>query len=168
MLKLEYHRQLTVIRIAVQFRKLCRRAPRLADRDQIRFLKGLPAELPQILVKPWSIVRDLLIRLFGNLVNHIETKSPYALLNPPVDHVINFPAQFRIFPVQIRLLDRKLVKIVLLYFGNPLPCRPAKRSPHAVWQFSLLAIAPDIVVMIRILSAFLRFLKPEMLVRGMI
>ena len=115
-----------------------------------------------------TVARDLQIRLFGNLVNHIESESAYALIHPPEDHIINFPAQLRVLPVQIRLLYGKLVKIILLHFRHPLPCRAAEARAHIVRRRSLLAVAPYVIIMVRILAALLRFQKPAMFIRRMI
>ena len=99
MFKLEDHGQFAVVRIAVQFCKLRIGSPGFSHRNQIRFLKGLSAELPQEFMEPGTVVRYLLIRLLRNLIDYIQPEAAYTLSNPPVDHVIDFPAKLRILPV---------------------------------------------------------------------
>ncbi len=168
MLKLEHHGQLAAVWIAVQFGQLRVGPPGLPHGDQVGLLKGLSAQLPQKFMEPGAVVGDFPVRLLGNLVNHIQPESSHTFPDPPIYHIVDFLSQFRILPVQVRLLYGKLVEIILLHFGNPLPGRTAKTCPHVVGRRTLCAVPPDIIVVIGILPALLRLQKPEMLVGGMV
>ena len=65
-------------------------------------------------MKSWTVVGDLKIRLLGDLVDHVQAKTANTFVHPPEDHVIDFSSELWIFPVQVRLLYGKLMKIILL------------------------------------------------------
>ena len=65
-------------------------------------------------MKSRSVISNLKIRLLGNLVDHVQTEAANTFVHPPEDHIIDFSSDLRIFPVQIRLLYGKLMKIILL------------------------------------------------------
>lgn len=50
-----------------------------------------------------TVGQYLLIRLFGDLVNDIQTEAFDALVHPPADHAVDFLPDGRIFPVVVML-----------------------------------------------------------------
>jgi len=168
MLELEHHRKLASIRIAVQFGAFNICAPCLSYCDQISLLECFPAQFLNKLMESRSVVCDLLIRLLGNLIDHIQTESTRSFFHPPEDHIIDLTAHFWILPVQIRLFYRKLVEIVLFQFRHPFPGRSPKYGSHIIRIHALFPISPDIIVMVRVILAFLCLLKPAMLIRRMV
>ena len=128
----------------------------------------MAVHLPDVGVQHRTIIRDLQIRFFCNLINHVQPEATDTTFNPEIDNFIDFFSNFRVIPIQIRLLYGKLVKIVLLHIRNPSPCRTAEAGFHVVWRHIFVSVPPDIVIMERIVSAFLCFQKPRMLIRGMV
>ena len=168
MLELKNHRDLTSIRVAVKLGGLRRSTPSLTDGQEIAFAKGVGCHLPDVLMKPCSIARYLSVRLLGNQIYDIKTEAANALVHPPEYHIIQFFSELRVIPVKVRLLYRKLVQIVLPKLWYPFPRRTAKCRCHIIRRNPFLAITPHIIVMIRIVLAFLRLNKPPVLIWGMI
>src|SRR5699024_7523848 len=108
----------------------------------------------------WTVCRDFLIWFFGNLIDDIQTESSNTFVHPPKNHIVNLPSDLWIFPVQVRLFYRKLMEIILTKLRYPFPGRTAKGCLHIIREHSFLTITPDIVVVVRIILAFLRLLKP--------
>ena len=98
-LKLEHHGKLASVRIAVKLRVFRVRAPGLAHGDQIPLLERFSGELLDKFMQPRPVVGDFQVRLLGDLVDHVQAEAAHALVHPPQDHVIDFPAQLRILPV---------------------------------------------------------------------
>ena len=163
--KLEHHGELAAVRIAVQLCILCIGSPCLSYSDQISLLKNVSAHLPDKLMKPRPVGRDLPVRFLGDLINDIQPEASHALFDPPVDHIVYFLAYCRIVPVEIRLFHRELMKIVLLYFRNPLPGRAAEGCSHIIGRGSLFSVSPYVIIMVRILPALLRLLEPAVFIR---
>ena len=99
MFKLEYHGELASVRIAVQFCIFRVGAPCLPNSDQIPLLEGLSAHLLQKLMEPRTVIGDLSVRLFRDLVDHIQAEPSHAFVHPPEDHIVDLPAHLRILPV---------------------------------------------------------------------
>ena len=168
MLKLEHHGEFASVGVAVEFGPLRVRAPGLSHGDHVPLLEGLPAQLPDEFMQPGAVVGDPKIRLFGDLVDHVQPEAAHAFVHPPQDHIVDLPADLLIFPVKVRLLHRELVEIVLPHLRHPLPGRAAEDGFHLVGQDSFLPVPPDIIVVIGVVFTFLRFLKPAVLVGGMV
>lgn len=73
-----------------------------------------------------------------------------------------------VVPVQVRLFDGKLVEIILPHLGHPGPGRAAKGGPHLVGRRALHAVAPDVIVVVGVVSALFCLLEPAVLVRGVV
>ena len=162
--ELEHHGELAAVRIAVELSVLCIGSPGFPYGDQVALLEGLPAHLLKELMESGAVVGDLLIRLFGDLIDHIQAESSHALVHPPEDHIVDLSADLRILPVQIRLFYGKLMEIILLQLRHPLPGRTAEGSSHVIGILSFHTVSPDVIVMIRIIFALLRLQKPSVLI----
>ena len=116
------------------------------------------------------------IRLVGweidvlfDIDNSVDAETAQPLVHPPVDHLVDFPAHFRIFPVQIRLLFREQVQVVQIFgAGHRLPRVSAEIGP-IIGRFFPVFPLPDIKV--SAVSAFRVFhglLKPDMLIGAVV
>ena len=166
--ELKYHRKLGAVRIAVEERPLRSGAPRLTDRHQIGSLEGIAAHLPDKRMKHRPFRHNTVIRILSNQVYHIQPEAAHTAVNPPVDHIVNSFPQRRIFPVQIRLLHRKLMQVILSAFRHPFPCRAAEGRLQIIRILSLHAVTPYIKIMIGIILAFFRLQEPGMLIRTVV
>ena len=167
-LELKHHREFASVGVAVFLRDLRRRSPGFTDCDEVSFLECLPAQFTQKLVELGAVIRDPQIRLFCDLVDHIQTESAHASVHPPEDHVIDFSPYLRVLPVQVRLLGSELMEIILLYFRHPLPRRTAEHCLHVIRINSFLAIPPHIIIMIRIIPALLCLLEPPVFIGSVV
>ena len=168
MFKLEHHRQLAAIRRTVQFCPFQVCPPCFANRHHAPFLESFGAEFAQIFMQAGTIIGDTTVRLLRDLVNDIQAETCNSLFHPPKDHIIQFPAQCRVFPVQVRLLGRKLMEIILPDFRYPCPRGTAKSGLHIIRILIRRAVSPDIVVVAGIIAAGLCLQKPAMLVRTVV
>ena len=132
MLELEHHAQLPAVLGAVFPGALHIGAPRLPYSDQALLDERLPGQLFQELVEPGAVAGDLPVRVLGDLVDDVQPEALHALVHPEADHVVQLPAEDGVLPVQIRLLDGKLVKIVLLQQGDVGPHGAAEYRLHVV------------------------------------
>ena len=119
-------------------------------------------------MKHRPILFDLLIRYLSNQINHIHTETCNPLIQPPVHHPVHFTAYLRVLPVQIRLLNGKQMKIILSAAFLIFPGRPAEAGAPVIRLLSLFGFLPDIIIPVEIVLTFPAFLKPGMLVRGMV
>ena len=60
---------------------------------------------------------------FGDQADHIHAEPVHALVEPPVDHGVDFFPKLRIFPVEVRLLLPEKMQIPLLCRRIIAPCR---------------------------------------------
>ena len=104
--------------------------------------------------------------VFFKKIDRIQPETRDAPFKPSIDHAIQLPAQSRIFPIEVRLLLAKRVKIVFLPPGDFLPHTAAKHGTPIVGR--ALAGFKNIVVMVRTVRVGQRLLKPRMFVRGMV
>ena len=98
-LKLEHHRKLAAIRIAVKLCALCVCAPCLTYSNQVALLECLPAQFLKIFLKPWSVYGDSLVRLFCYLVDYIKSEAADSLVHPPENHIVDCSSDLWILPV---------------------------------------------------------------------
>ena len=119
MLELKYHVQLIARAGRVLFRFVDRDAGSLTDRHDVMLAKHTAVHLLQVLVDtravadirrqvPVKAIRYLAVREGLDLRDHaddIHAETVDTLLSaPPVHHVEDLIADFRVLPVQIRLL----------------------------------------------------------------
>ena len=166
--KLEYHGELRTVRVAVKKRSFRRSGPGLSHGHQIGPLECMAAHFPDKRMKHGAFRHDTVVRILADEIDNVQTEAAYAAVYPPVNHIINCLTQLRVFPVQVRLFYRELVKIILAAFRHPFPGRPAEGGFQIVGIFPLHAVTPDIKIVIRILPAFLCLQEPGMLVRAVV
>ena len=167
-LKLEHHRKFLTARVAVDRCVLHGRAPGFAHRHQVGAAKGVGVQLTEIGMQHRAVGGDLQIRVLGDLVDHIQPEAADALVHPKADGLVQLLPQGGVVPVQVRLLDRKLVEIILPHLGHPGPGRAAKGGLHIVRRRALDPVAPDVIVVVGVAAALFGFLEPAVLVRGMV
>ena len=167
-LKLEDHGKLGSVRIAVELCPLYIRAPGFSDRHQAGSLKGRPAHLADIGMQRGGALHKAVVRVFSQVIHDIQAEAADATVGPPVDHAVELGSELRIIPVQIRLFDRKLMEIILPQFRHPFPGRAAETGLQLIRGRHAVAVAPDVVVVIRILPALFCLDEPAVLIRGMV
>ena len=167
-LKLEHHGKLTAVGVAPALRALDVRAPRLAHRHKILALQGGGAQLLDIFVQHRAFLDDPGLGNFGDGLDCVEAVAARALLRPPVNHVVERTAHLGIFPVQVGLLDGKLMQIILPTLRHPLPRRAAEGGDHIGRRRAGDAVAPDVPVVLRVVPALSGLEEPRMLVRGVV
>ena len=115
-----------------------------------------------------AVAGNLQFRILADLVYHIQAEALHTLVYPIAHNVIDLPADLGVFPVQIRLLGCKLVEIVLFQFRHIGPGGAAKHGPHIIGIVASVAVAPDVIVVIGVVTAFQRFPEPEMLIGAVV
>lgn len=82
-------------------------------------------------------------------VDCIQPESINSLIQPEADYPVNFLLDFRVCPVQLRLIFDKGVIIILIYFFHISPCRTA-HTPlvPVIGRTTIHRVFPDIVRML--------------------
>ena len=167
-LELEHHAQLAAVGGGVELGTFHVSAPGFAHGHQTLFAEGLPGQFPEVFVQAGAVAGDLQVGLLGDLVDDVQTEAFDALIDPEADHVIQFPADIGIFPIQVGLFHRKLMEVILAKMGHPGPAGAAEAGPHAVGRGDAVAITPDEVIVVGVVPALQRFLEPEMLIGAVV
>ena len=168
MFKLEHHGKLVPVGIAVKLCAVRGGAPRLPHGDKLRALQRFPAQLPDILMQARPRDADLLIRVFAEVIHHVQAKAADAARRPPAEDLVQFLPHGRVFPVEVRLLDGVLVEVILFQLRHPLPGRAAEGGGHVIGRRARFAVTPDIEIMIRIIAALFRLDKPAVFIGGVV
>ena len=168
MLKLEHHRKFLAPRVTEDRRVLYGSAPGFTHGHQVGAAKGVGVQLPDVGMQHRAVGGDLQIGILGNLVNDIQPEAAHALVHPKADSLVQLLPQGGIVPVQVRLLDGKLVEIILPHLGHPGPGRAAKSGLHLVGRRTLHAVTPDVIVVVGVVAVLFCLLEPAVLVRGMV
>ncbi len=105
---------------------------------------------------------------FLDIDNGINPKSGKPFIQPPVHHLINPFPDHRIFPVQIRLLFVKYMKIIPVRVWNWFPHRTAKIRSPVTWQLPILFLLKIKIFSILTFGVCTSFPKPFMLIGTMI
>ena len=166
--KLKHHGEFGPVRVAVELRALHIRAPGFSDRHQAGSVKGFPAHLTYIGMQRGGALHEAVVRILSQMVHDVQAEPAYPPILPPVDHSIELRSERRIIPVQIRLLDRKLMEVILTQFGHPLPCRTAETGFQPIRRRHTVAVPPDVVVVIGVLPALFCLPEPAVFVRGVV
>ena len=105
----------------------------------------------------------------GDKVDHIHTEAVNALVQPPVDHLINIMAYRRILPIQVHLLFGKGVHSPTVHRFIIIPGRTGEQALPVVRRgVAAVVPAPNIILMVLIMPVLLGGLKPGVLVRSMV
>ena len=113
-------------------------------------------------------LHDAVVRVFSQVIHDVQAEAADAPVCPPVDHAVEFGSELRVVPVQIRLFDRKLMEIILSQLGHPLPGRTAEAGLQLIRGRHTVAVAPDVVVVIRVVAALFRLDEPAVFIRRMV
>src|SRR6056297_516839 len=70
--------------------------------------------------------------MLGNKIDNIHTKTIYPPIKPPTHHCVDFIAEVRIFPIQIRLVWRKEVQVVFSTLFLILPGGSLKKGEPVI------------------------------------
>ena len=176
MLKLEDHVQLMGILPCIFESLIQRDIGHFPYGHNIVSGKDLPVHLMEKLVDPGSVliifrtdpslpgdpVRKS--RNLGVKVCHVHSESVAAHIQPELHHIIDLIAHLLIFPVQIRLLSGKQMKIILSCSLIKFPGRAGKIRSPVVRLLTVLGISPDVIVPVRIVLGFSGLHKPGMLI----
>ena len=111
-------------------------------------------------------VRKCLI--FGNHTDNIHTEAIDSFFTPECHHIINFLADFFVFPVEIRLFLREQMQVIHLGLGIIFPCGTAEYTAPVVWFFSVDRVFPDIVITVRIVFGLAAFDEPVVFIGSVI
>ncbi|MNN11088.1 hypothetical protein D3C81_1240300 [compost metagenome] len=82
----------------------------------------------------------------GDMRDGVEPEAVHALLEPPLDHVVQLADHGWIFPVQIGLMFGIQVQVI---FASPfvvLPHRAAEIRLPVVWRSAVFSLPPDVIV----------------------
>ena len=104
-----------------------------------------------------------------NQVNNIQPEPIDALVHPPIEHIIDFFAQRRVFPVEVHLLAAKQVQRPFADLRVVIPCRLRKEGLPVVRRdaFSL-SLTPDIIILVFGTRIPERRLEPRVFIRCMV
>ena len=102
--------------------------------------------------------------VFGNHADDIHTEAVDSFFTPEIHHVVNFLADFFVFPVEIRLFLREQMQVIHLGLSIIFPCGTAEYTTPVVWFFSIDRVFPDVVITVRIVFGFAAFDKPVVFV----
>ena len=156
-------------------------------RDAVRFAYGkniparkhFPLELMKKIQNPRRIGRHCMNRgqtvlpvrrtvpefRFLYVGDRVNAETAHAFVQPEAGRIVKGFSHFRVFPVKVRLLRRKGVKIILLAFLTPSPGRAAENAAPVGRRAAIrFGVPPDIPVRLRIHAVFPGFLKPAVLV----
>ena len=117
-----------------------------------------------------NFFRSEIVQLFRfcDESNRIEPETINTFVGPELQDCIKFSTNFRIFPVQIRLLCFKRMQIILACLLIQCPGRTSKLRLPVCGRRTIFPIVPVIEVAVAIISGRSAFYKPEMLVARMI
>ena len=90
--------------------------------------------------------------LLFDIDNSIDPKTRNSLVQPPVDHLVNFFAQDRILPIEVWLVLMERMEIVLIGARNRLPNTASKVTFPVVGFF----VTFDKIKVIRIRAIWIR------------
>ena len=108
------------------------------------------------------------VLIFFNKGNCIDAKTGDAFIQPPVNHGVDFLAQLRVFPVEIRLLFMKNVQIVALLASDFFPRAAAKNRSPVIGRAARRGGFKDVIITIFRLRVGQRGLKPGVFIAGMV
>ena len=118
----------------------------------------------EILVFPRASVQS-----FVQIADRVPPVAVDPFIVPETDDVKNLFPGDRVFPVEVRLLFGKKVKIILTPLRHILPRAAAEhRFPVIRCAAVRRRVPPDIKVCVRVVSGFFRLDKPPMPVRGVV
>ena len=107
-------------------------------------------------------------RLF-DVDDRIDTEAGKSLIQPPVDHFIDFLAQLRIFPVQIRLLFVEHVQIIFVWMTRErFPDTAAEVRTPVAWQFSVRTVFNVKIFSVLAIRILAGFFEPFVLIGAVI
>ena len=101
--------------------------------------------------------------------NGVDAETRHALVQPPVDHVVDLPAQRRILPVQVRLLfvkEMQVVKIALA--GYQAPGAAPKVTPPVAGRLAVFALAEVEILPVGSLRVLHCLFEPDVLIRAVV
>ena len=165
MFELKNHGKLAAIGIGVQARILRRGAPCLPYRYKSWRTEGVFAHLTDILVQMRAVHVHAEGRVFSEVVDYVKPKAPDALIDPEANHIVKLLPQERILPVKVRLFNGKLIIVILSQLRHKLPGGAAELRKVGL---NLRRVAPDVVIVVRVITALFRLQKPWVLVRGVV
>ena len=181
MLELEYHVQLFSVQRRIFQRFFQRHAGAFSHGQRIPAVQDLPAHLLKELMHPRPVGAEIkgriavqprrsvrIRRILGYQADNIHAEPVHTLVQPPVHHPVYFPAHRLIFPVQIRLLHRKKMKIIFPAFFILFPGGATEAGTPVIRRAALHRILPDIIIPVRILFSLSALHEPGMLIRGMV
>ncbi len=105
---------------------------------------------------------------FLDIDNGVYAETAQALVQPPVDVLINFLPDFRVFPVQVRLFLMKYMEILLIGARQVLPHRTAEIRTPVRRQLSLFFVPQIKIVSICSVRVLTGFFEPFMLIRAVV
>ena len=117
-------------------------------------------------VDPWSSVGEG--GILGDQAYHVHAESIHALVQPPVHHGEDIPADGWIFPVLVRLLPGEEVEIIHIRGPVIFPGRAGEAGTPVVGGFLVSGRPPDIVVPVRVVPGTAAFQEPGVLVGSVV
>ena len=176
MVEVKGHRQFAAVERCILLAMRKRGGGHFADRHQTARGEHIAAHLLQKFVRSRAVgieAAAVAIRIgrkglvFGDQIDHVEAQAVDAAIGPELAHFFQLRAHRRVFPIQVRLLNREQMQIVLLAFGVPLPGVTAKFRAPVVGRRGGFTVAPDIELAIRTLFIE-RFAEPRVFGRSVV
>ena len=108
------------------------------------------------------------VGVFKEGFDGIEAEAVYAEVEPEADGSEHGGLHFGVAPVEVGLLFEEKVVVILVGGFVVAPAWPAKNGVPVVGWCAVFAVAPDVPIPFGVVAAATRFLKPSVLVGGVV
>ena len=161
MVELKKRRKLTAVVVDMAEDLVDIPGPALPDCENI--LDLIPPEHGMDILVQMRAEEILTVKVFGDLVDHIDPETINAEADPIIDHILHFFHDSRVRPIQIRLLYRIGMQIILFALVIVLPSRATESCSPIVLRL----IKPVIIVTVLFLP-FAGADEPFVLIGGVV